>query len=187
MNSRSELELELTCLMPTLGMTVKSGIRLSSNCLNINKKILEARYIFIDDENIDIEKPPKTEVKYDLRDSDFNEDGTIISINEAIEKYREEAQANREEEERRLKEEQRLKEEEDKRLQEEEERKRKEMEEHENQNKQVNQGDYPDTNNNSSQVNCFYLAFYNQNCNFLYYVYFKLNHLRILTMCFFII
>ena len=147
MNSRSELELELTCLMPTLGMTVKSGIRLSSNYLNINKKILEARYIFIDDENIDVEKPPKTEVKYDLRDSDFNEDGTIISINDAIEKYREEAQANREDEERRLKEE------EEKRLQEEEERKRKEMEELESQNKQANQGDYPDPYHNTSQVN----------------------------------
>ena len=145
MNLGSALEHEPFYLMPTHGTIVKSGIRLSSNSLNINKKLLEARYIFINEENIDFDKPPKTEVKYDLRDSDFNEDGTIISIEDAIEKYREEAQANKEEEERRIKEE------EEKRLQE-EELKRKEMEELEAQNNQANEDDYPDLDKNKSQV-----------------------------------
>lgn len=145
MNSRSARGRELSFLMLTHGMTVRSGIRPLSNSLIINKKILEARYIFIDEENIDFDKPPKTEVKYDLRDSDFNEDGTIISFHQAIEKYREEAQANRDEEIR-------LKEEEEKRLQEEEEQKRKEMEELGEQNIQPNEGAYPDPYNSNSKV-----------------------------------
>ena len=44
------------------------------------------------------------EVKYDLRDSDFNQDGTIISIEEAKEKYAQEAQLNAEEEKREIEE-----------------------------------------------------------------------------------
>mmetsp|Transcript_15981 Transcript_15981/g.18540 ORF Transcript_15981/g.18540 Transcript_15981/m.18540 type:complete len:208 (-) Transcript_15981:945-1568(-) len=94
--------------------------------------ILASRYIFINEEELNIDKPPKTAEHFDLRDSDFNPDGTIISIEEALERYREEALINKEAEECRL--------------QEEEERKRKEQEELEAQNEQS-----PDKNSDSKR------------------------------------
>lgn len=86
-----------------------------SQLIDYKKKILQARGLTIDDSKINIDDargstPPERCLdktcenwfcRYDLRPSDFNEEGSIISIREAFEKYQEEAIKNIEEEERR--------------------------------------------------------------------------------------
>lgn len=104
MNLKSARGQEHTFLTHTLSMIGKSGTKHSANLSIINRKILASRHIFIDLDKFTIDNPPMNEVKYDLRDSDFNQDGTIISIEEAKEKYAQEAQLNAEEEKREIEE-----------------------------------------------------------------------------------
>lgn len=69
-----------------------------------------SRGLPLEDSKIDKETTKEMDEKYDLRESDFDEKGVVITVKEAYEKYKEEAIRNIEEEERR-----KLEEEEEKR------------------------------------------------------------------------
>lgn len=86
MSSKSAPGQGRTFSMRTHSMIEMSGTRPSASLLTTNRKILASRYIFIDQSKFTIDNPPKDEIKYDLRNSDFNADRTVISIADAIEK-----------------------------------------------------------------------------------------------------
>lgn len=57
------------------------------NMIDYKKRILESRGITLNDQEINVDSPPKDQVKYDILSSDFDENGLIISPGEVNNRY----------------------------------------------------------------------------------------------------